>query len=141
MVKVVHCPSFAEKLFAMIDNIGSVAPSTNSLLFSIYYTALSSCTAREARQRFGESREDLMQRYSRHFESAVGHSFDVPSLESLQSLVLYMVSRCVTYLGIAIERTSNTLRLLFRRFPTTDIQEVALSICSKWRCVQHKCSD
>lgn len=92
MVKVIHCGTFAKKLFGIIDNIGNIGPSTNALLFSIYYTALSSCTARETRQRFGESQEELMLRYGQYFESAVAHGFDVPSLETLQALVLYMVS-------------------------------------------------
>lgn len=61
-------------------------------MFSIYYTALSTCTAREVRQRFGERQEELMQRYGRYFEHAAGHCFDTPSLEYLQGIILYMVS-------------------------------------------------
>lgn len=138
MVKVVHCPAFAKKLFGVIDNIGNVSPSTNALLFGIYYTALSSCTAREVRQRFGESREELMQRYGRYFESAIGHSFDVPSLESLQALILYMVSGRRPSESDCTGRHSNTLRLLSHRFRISDMEEPASSTCSTWPSARHK---
>ena len=138
MVKVVHCPTFAKKLFGVIDNIGNIAPSTNALLFGIYYTALSSCTARETRQRFGESQEELMQRYGRYFESAIGHSFDCPSLEALQALVLYMV--CFNDMHLANDTcgaNSNPLRFPSPRSRTSDM-EAASSISFSWQYARHR---
>jgi hypothetical protein len=92
MVKVIHCPTFAtEKLFPVLDCLGAVVPrATEMMLISIYYAALSTCTAREVRTRFGDGQDALMLRYSRLIQAAAGD--DVADFEALQALVLYMVS-------------------------------------------------
>ena len=55
------------------------------------YAAVASCTNHEARRRFGESREVLLQRYGRVIESALADNYNMPVLESLQALVIYVV--------------------------------------------------
>ena len=77
---------------AVIDDPGKIPQSFEALLFSMYYAAVSSCTAREVRQRFGERQDVLMKRYGRSIEAALGNNYDVPALETLQALVLYIVS-------------------------------------------------
>ena len=91
LTKVVHCPTLAKKLFAMIDNIESVDAPTDALLFGVYYAAASTCTANEARMRLGESRDSLLQRYGRLIEAAVADNYGMPTLESMQALVLYII--------------------------------------------------
>ena len=91
LTKVIHCPTFAEKFLSCIDNLRKLGPATEALLFGIYYAAVSTCTAREARIKFGESREVLLQRYGRSIEAALADNYSMPVLESLQALVLYMV--------------------------------------------------
>ncbi|KAF2208756.1 hypothetical protein CERZMDRAFT_21934, partial [Cercospora zeae-maydis SCOH1-5] len=44
MVKIIHCPSFYAKIVDLINNPTSVPSSTNALIFSIYYAALSTCS-------------------------------------------------------------------------------------------------
>ena len=95
MTKIIHCPTFTKTLFSSIDNIQDVDKATETLMFSVYYAAVSSCTAREARQKFGESRDTLLQRYGRNVEAAMSDNHGVPNIELLQALVLYIV--CMNY--------------------------------------------
>lgn len=139
MVKIIHCPTFAEKLFGVIDNIGNVGPSTNALLLSVYYTAVSTCTAAEARRRFGESQEELMQRYGRYFESAIRHSFDAPTLEALQALVLYMVSSLYDHRHCRCDgKPSDLLRLCLHRSQIKDTILEASNTFSNSRYARRK---
>ena len=92
MLKIIHCPSFARKLFAATDNLHAMDPVTESLIFSIYHAAVSTCTPREARKQFGEHRDTLLQRYGRIIEATLAENYSIPSLESVQALVLYLVS-------------------------------------------------
>ncbi|KAF7189951.1 Bikaverin cluster transcription factor bik5 [Pseudocercospora fuligena] len=97
MTKLIHCPTFARKLFSAIDNFSNVSSSTEALMFAVYYAALSTCTAREARRRFGEGQDVLMHRYGRSVEAALGENYDIPQLEALQALVLYII--CIRRAG------------------------------------------
>ncbi|KAK5119804.1 hypothetical protein LTR85_007130 [Meristemomyces frigidus] len=91
LTKAIHCPTLAKRLLAAIDNIESVDNATETLLFSVYYAAVSACTANEVRKRFGESRDALLQRYGRVIESSLNESYGVPALESMQALVIYII--------------------------------------------------
>ncbi|KAK4895788.1 hypothetical protein LTR27_006270 [Elasticomyces elasticus] len=91
ITKVVHCPSMMPKVIASIDRPSPSASPTETLLFAIYYIAVSTCTANEARRRFGESRDDLLQRYGRIIETALADVYSMPALESVQAIVLYMI--------------------------------------------------
>lgn len=91
LLKIIHTRSFERTLFKAVDNLQTVDPVTESLLFSIYYAAVGSCTDRQARKRFGETREVLMQRYGRVVEAALADNYSMPVLESLQALVIYIV--------------------------------------------------
>lgn len=92
LVKVFHCPTIGKALLNVIDDLDKIPPSFEALLFSIYYAAVSSCTAREVRQRFGERQDVLMQRYGRCIEASLADNYEIPPLETLQALVLYIVS-------------------------------------------------
>lgn len=92
LVKIFHCPTVSKALFNVIDDLSNISPSFEALLFGIYYAAISSCTAREVRQRFGERRDVLTKRYGRCVEAALGDDYDIPAMETLQALVLYIVS-------------------------------------------------
>lgn len=92
MTKVIHCPTFARKLFGTIDKLDAVSSTMDALLFSMYYAAVSTCTARETRRRFGENQDLLLKRYGQRIESALSNNYDVPTIEQLQALVLYIAS-------------------------------------------------
>jgi len=91
LTKIIHCPSFKEKIFQAIDAWEKLDPPTQTLFFSIYYSAVSTCTANEARRRFGESKEALLQRYARVIEAALADNYGMPTLESVQALVIYII--------------------------------------------------
>ena len=92
LMKVIHCPSFTKHLFAAIDRPKETGTHIETLLFSICFCAVSTCTAKEARARFGETRPALLQRYGKTIEANLADNYGVPALESLQALVLYLVS-------------------------------------------------
>jgi hypothetical protein len=91
LLKIIHCPTFEKTLLKAVDDLQAIGPVTESLLFAIYYSAVGSCTNRESRKKFGESREILLQRYGRFIESALADNYSMPVLESLQALVIYVV--------------------------------------------------
>ena len=91
LLKIFHCRTFEKTLFKAVENLQNIGPVTESLLFSIYYAAVGSCTDRQARKRFAESREVLLQRYARVIEAALADNYSMPVLESLQALVIYIV--------------------------------------------------
>ena len=91
LLKIIHCLTFEETLLKALEDLQSIGPVMESLLFAIYYAAVGSCTNRECRTRFGESREVLLQRYGRVVEAALADNYNMPVLESLQALVIYIV--------------------------------------------------
>ena len=92
LMKVVHCPSFTKNLFAAVDDPKAISTQIETLLFSIYFCAVSTCSAKECRARFGESRSVLLQRYGKTVEANLSDNYRMPALESLQALVLYLVN-------------------------------------------------
>lgn len=93
LVKIIHCPSFAKNLFVATDQPERLDSSIGTLLFSVYFAAVATCTAKESRERFDESRTALLDRYGKTIEARLSDSYEVPTLESLQALILYLVSR------------------------------------------------
>jgi hypothetical protein len=89
LTKLLHCPTFAPILFAVIDEPKHCARQT--LAFSVYFAAISSCSATEAYRRFGKSKDTLLQRYSQVIEAAVAQSYDLPNMELMQALLLYLL--------------------------------------------------
>lgn len=96
LIKIIHCPTFAKVLFASLDNLHALGGPTQALIFSIYYAAVSTCTAREARLRFHEARDVLLQRYGRAVEATLADNYGLPEIESLQAIVLYIV--CILHI-------------------------------------------
>ena len=94
MVKIIHCPTFYKKILNVIDDPTNVSSQTNAMMFSIYYAALSTCSAQETRERFGEGQEILIARYGKCIKDATRANYELPQLEGLQALVLYIVSPC-----------------------------------------------
>lgn len=92
LLKILHCPTFRETILVASERPKYLDAPTKTLLYSTYYAAVASCTAHEARKRFGESRQGLLQRYSRVLEAALSDNYTIPALESLQALVIYLVS-------------------------------------------------
>ena len=93
LVKLIHVPTFAKKLFYLADDLSAIPDSTEAMMYSMYYAVISSCTPREVRHRFGENRIALKRRYGKALESALADNYGVPNIELIQALVLYLVGR------------------------------------------------
>ncbi|USW51630.1 Putative zn(2)-C6 fungal-type DNA-binding domain-containing protein [Septoria linicola] len=91
MVKIIHCPTFYKKVLNIMDNHAVVPWQTNAMMFSIYYAVLSTCSAQETRERFGEGQEILTARYEKLIKDTVRVNHERPQMEGLQALVLYMI--------------------------------------------------
>ncbi|KAF2769757.1 hypothetical protein EJ03DRAFT_242113, partial [Teratosphaeria nubilosa] len=91
LTKILHCSTFARNLFTAIDEPEKLKSSTATLLFSVYYSAVSTCTATETRTRFGAGKDVLLHQYSRIIESALADNYGMPTLESVQALILYII--------------------------------------------------
>lgn len=113
LLKIIHCPSFVKNLFAAIDRPEQLGTPVLTLLFSIYFAAVSTCTARESRERFGESKTALLERYGKTIEANLADGYGVPALESLQALVLYLVSDLI-YTPL-IRRNAKSIQIAIRR--------------------------
>lgn len=88
LTRIVDCLRFAPRLFAMLD--GSAPGSSETLACSVYYAAISSCSAKEARSRFGQGRRAMLGQYSRSIEAAVAQNYGMPDLDFMQALLLYL---------------------------------------------------
>ncbi|KAK3073074.1 hypothetical protein LTR53_005651 [Teratosphaeriaceae sp. CCFEE 6253] len=91
ITKVIHCPSMMQQLVTATNHPVVSGSAAETLIYSIFYIAVSTCTANEARRRFGESRRELLHRYERVIESALADTSSMPSLENVQALVLYII--------------------------------------------------
>ncbi|KAK4565869.1 hypothetical protein LTR86_003718 [Recurvomyces mirabilis] len=91
VTKLLHCPTLAVAFFSHVSELNRLSPDMQTLICSICFLAVGTCTVKEAENRFGESREGLLQRYSTLVESSFADDSGTPSLESLQALVLYMI--------------------------------------------------
>ncbi|KAK3679751.1 hypothetical protein LTR78_000127 [Recurvomyces mirabilis] len=91
VTKLLHCPTLASAFFSHVSELSTLSPDTQTLICSICFMAVGTCTVKEAEKRFGEPRESLLRRYSTLVESSFADDSGTPSLESLQALVLYMI--------------------------------------------------
>lgn len=89
LTKILHAPTFAPKLFALVDQPQPGARQT--LANAIYFAAITSCSAVELRRRFGESKDHLLRIFGQAIETAVAQNFGVPEMELMQALLLYAV--------------------------------------------------
>ena len=89
LTRFIHAPTFAPRLFALLDDPQPGARRT--LAFAIYFASITSCSAVEVRQRFGEGKDRLLNAYGQAIETAVAQNFGVPEMELMQALLLYAV--------------------------------------------------
>ncbi|EMC93897.1 hypothetical protein BAUCODRAFT_124644 [Baudoinia panamericana UAMH 10762] len=133
LTKIIHCPTSMKQLIAAADRLQPLESAQETLLFSIYYIAVSTCTADEARRRFHESRTSLLQRYGRAVELSLTNTYGTPTLEILQALVLYMIgirrqddaARLSAFFALAV-RLAQMMGL--NKDPTTSVRPFAAEL-------------
>lgn len=130
LMKILHCPSFTKHLFTAMDAPKRLDKHVETLLFSIYFSAVSTCTAKECTETFGESRVALMRLYGKTIEAKLSDNYSLPSLESVQALVMYLVRLTLTcvYLRAAEPDT----RPPFEETITASVSELYFRWPSEW---------
>ena len=94
VTKLVHCPSFTERIMGVGADVADADCCLRALLYSICYAAASCLSDRDLKARFRKRKEALLYQYERLMEIALGEtgSDRRPSLYVLQALVIYLVS-------------------------------------------------
>lgn len=93
LVKVLHIPTFEPTLFNALANLKNCSKPLETLLFAIYYGAVTSTMADDCRERWGEDRETLLRRYRFGFEQALARANFLYCDETviLQAFVVFLV--------------------------------------------------
>jgi hypothetical protein len=93
LVKVLHVPTFEPTVFNAFAHIDKVSKGLETLLFAIYYGAVTSSTPEVCLERWGEDRGILLGRYRFGLEQALARAnfLYCDELIILQSFVIFLV--------------------------------------------------
>ncbi|KAK4129768.1 hypothetical protein N657DRAFT_560927 [Parathielavia appendiculata] len=93
ILKVVHVPTMSKLIKDVRHNLDSLTPSTEALMFAIYYAATTSLDEDEVKLNFGTEKSVLMQKYRFATEQALAKAefLTKPDFTVLQALMLFLV--------------------------------------------------
>jgi hypothetical protein len=93
LVKVMHVPTFEPTVLNAFSNIDKVSKGLEAWLFVIYYGAVTSATPEECREKWGEDRSALLNRFRFGLEQALARANFLHSDEILvlQAFVVFLV--------------------------------------------------
>ena len=93
LVKVLHVPSFEPVIFDAFAHIDKVSKGMETLLFAIYYGAVTSTTAEVCLERWGKDRNTLLNKYRFGLEQALARAnfLYCDEVIILQSFVIFLV--------------------------------------------------
>lgn len=93
MVPIFHKPSLGKTLWNAVSNLESMNKSTEALLFTVYYTTITSLTPEQCLSHLGEDRDAALKRYRFAVEQAFARAniLTTHSLVLLQSLILFLI--------------------------------------------------
>ena len=96
VLKVIHVPTTRSRIFAAINRPENVRPDVHCLLFAIFFGATTTLCSDDPTNEV--TRADL-RRYQQGLELAMYQSsfLDVPTVTSLQAMVIYLVSASAYY--------------------------------------------
>lgn len=97
MAKVLHIPTLRNLVTNAIVNLDDL-PSNNYvevLLFSMYYSAITTLAPEDCSKTFSEGRDDLLTRYRAGVERALTNAdfLNTTELGTLQALTIFLVSQ------------------------------------------------
>ena len=96
LFKLLHAPSMASFMLEgkLYLGHGPDDPAINALSFALYYAGLNTLNPRSCRERFGEEKSDLLNKYRFAFEVYLAKADFVNSskIEVLQAFVIFLVS-------------------------------------------------
>ncbi|OAL04622.1 hypothetical protein IQ06DRAFT_290674 [Phaeosphaeriaceae sp. SRC1lsM3a] len=93
LVKVLHVPTFEPVFFDAVAHPDKVTKGLESLLFAIYYGAVTSTTPEECMERWGEDRATLLNRYRFGLEQALARAnfLYCDEIVILQAFVIFLI--------------------------------------------------
>lgn len=93
LVKVLHIPTFEPVLLEAIADPEKVPKSLEPLMFAIYYGAVTSMTAKECKEKLGEDRMPLLNRYRFGLEQGLARAnfLFCDEMILLQAFVVFMI--------------------------------------------------
>lgn len=93
LVKVLHVPTFEPTFKEAIERPEKVSKGLETLLFAIYYGAVTSTTAEECLQKWGEERSSLLNKYRFALEQALARAnfLYCDEIVILQSFVIFLI--------------------------------------------------
>ncbi|KAK0732529.1 fungal-specific transcription factor domain-containing protein [Apiosordaria backusii] len=93
ILKVLHVPSMNKLIRDYRRNLDTLTPSTEALMFSIYYASITSLDEDEVRRNFDAEKDTLLQKYRFALEQALGRSnlLTTPDLVVAQAFLLFLV--------------------------------------------------
>ncbi|KAL2174153.1 fungal-specific transcription factor domain-containing protein [Thermothelomyces heterothallicus CBS 202.75] len=93
ILKVVHVPTMSKVIKEFRQNLDSLSPSMEALMFSIYYATISSLEEEDVKLNFGTERSVLIQKYRFAVEQALAKAefLTKPDFAVVQALMLFLV--------------------------------------------------
>ncbi|KAK3341886.1 fungal-specific transcription factor domain-containing protein [Lasiosphaeria hispida] len=93
ILKVLHVPTMNKVIRELRNNLDSLTPSTEALMFSIYYAAITSLDEDEVKLNFGADKDVLLQQYRFALEQALSRAnfLTTPDLTVAQAFLLFLV--------------------------------------------------
>jgi hypothetical protein len=93
LVKVLHVPTFEPVFFEAVAHTDKVGKGLETLLFAIYYGAVTSTTKEDCLERWGEDRTTLLHRYRFGLEQALARANFLYCDETviLQAFVIFLI--------------------------------------------------
>jgi hypothetical protein len=110
LVKVLHVPTFEPIFYNAVAHTDKVAKNLEPMLFAIYYGAVTSTTSEECRERWGEDRTTLLNRYRFGLEQALARA---NFLYCDEILILWTLTGLVVRIGqtLGIHRDGSHFKL------------------------------
>ncbi|KAH8587162.1 fungal-specific transcription factor domain-containing protein [Bisporella sp. PMI_857] len=113
VTKILHVPSFEKKFNDAHKDLQRLEAGSEALMFSIYYSVISSLSVDMVQAEFKESRDNLLKKYQFGIEQALSKAKFMKSKElaPLQALTLYLICQVHEDEDIFWTMTGLTIRL------------------------------
>ena len=94
IVKILHLPSVKDNIFTAYDSLDNLGKPIESLIFAVFFAAVTSMTPNDCREILGEDKKELLVRYRFAAEQALERAGLLTTQEVmvLQAFVIFLVS-------------------------------------------------
>ncbi|KAK4210651.1 fungal-specific transcription factor domain-containing protein [Rhypophila decipiens] len=93
ILKVLHVPTMNKLIRDLRNNMDTLTPATEALMFSIYYAAITSLDEDEVKLNFGSEKEVLVKQYRFALEQALAKAnfINAPDITVAQAFLLFLI--------------------------------------------------